>query len=936
MSWMLAAALLAWVSNISAQNSRSTKQYSLSIPRGSLASALDHFSKQTGLQIGADLGPPENQNRQVGPIIGRVTADAALTELLDGSDLTFAWQDPYTIRIYNGIVKPRAEDDVQEVLVTGTRIRDRDGGPVPVRVLSRGRIDRYGVSSLADLSRYFTQQPFSFGEGYQPSGAQHFQMRGLGFDTTLVLINGRRAPPSANSISFNAFDLNTVPPAMVERIEVMSDSASAIYGADAVGGVVNIILREAIEQPEVSLHYGGAAGGGEEQRVSAAIGSSSERLKSTLVFDYFERGGLIGAERELLRNQDFTRFGGRDYRLSTANPGNVYSSDGRALPGLMSPFAAVPAGSSGVGLTPANFTSTAGTRNLYSAFSDLAIVPESTRTTGYGTVQFELMPRLKLFGEVLVNQSSIGFQQRLPMITRELVPATNPFNPFGAPVAVDHAFIGVDPVWIDMDSELTRFVAGARGHLRAWDWEIAAVHSVEETSRVTANDLDLSRVRAAINSDDPASALNLFRDGPAGSEELLASLVAAPLRYHYSFGSSQLSGFFRGPLFQLPSGAAELVVGGEWRREEIEYFDRAQLAKERDVASAFAEMKVPLLDKLSLKAALRGDHYGGISDALNPQYGLVWKPSNEWLLRATYGTSFRPPSLFELYQPRSESSFPVADSRRGGAVTNLRFIVGGNPELDIVTARSFTTGFVFTPRDLAGMRLAGSYWRVVMNNRVLGPSIDLLNREDEFADRITRLAPTQEDIQAGRPGALVSLDLAKMNYGSLETSGVDLEMSYLIERDLSCFQTTLAATWVDEYSSRELFSTFPEERVGIAHILGTVPKWRAVGTLTWKSHDFGASTTVRYTPSYQDAELAVGWLDRRLPSRTLVDLQAWLELGSLVGEDSLFAGSKFTLGMLNATNEAPDFARIGGAAGYDVSQADLTQRFAYVRFSKRF
>jgi hypothetical protein len=146
----------------------------------------------------------------------------------------------------------------------------------------------------------------------------------------------------------------------------------------------------------------------------------------------------------------------------------------------------------------------------------------------------------------------------------------------------------------------------------------------------------------------------------------------------------------------------------------------------------------------------------------------------------------------------------------------------------------------------------------------------------------------------------------------------------------------LAATWVDEYKSRELFSTFPEDRVGIAHILGTVPKWRVVGALTWKSHDFGASTTVRFTPSYQDADLTVGWLDRRLPSRTLVDLQAWLELGSLVGEDSLFAESKLTLGVLNASNEAPDFARIGGAAGYDVSQADLTQRLAYFRFSKRF
>src|SRR5690606_20172009 len=132
---------------------------------------------------------------------------------------------------------PRGYGNVNEILVTGSRISDIGEGPAPVRVYNREYIDRLGVSSVAGVAGYFTQQPFSFGEWAQRTGAQHFQMRGLGVDTTLVLINGRRAPPSATSVTLNAFDLNTIPLTAVERIEVMSDSASAIYGADAIGGV---------------------------------------------------------------------------------------------------------------------------------------------------------------------------------------------------------------------------------------------------------------------------------------------------------------------------------------------------------------------------------------------------------------------------------------------------------------------------------------------------------------------------------------------------------------------------------------------------------------------------------------------------------------------------------------------------------------------------
>ena len=168
---------------------------------------------------------------------------------------------------------------------------------------------------------------------------------------------------TAANAAFNAFDLNMIPIAAVERVEVLSDAASAVYGADAVGGVVNLILKRELERVEADVRYGAASGGAEERRASLSGGFGTERVNASLVLDYFDREFLLGAERERWRDQDYGRFGGTDSRSANANPGNITSRTGANLPGLSSTWAAVPVGSTGIGLTPADFEATAGQRN---------------------------------------------------------------------------------------------------------------------------------------------------------------------------------------------------------------------------------------------------------------------------------------------------------------------------------------------------------------------------------------------------------------------------------------------------------------------------------------------------------------------------------------------------------------------------------------------
>lgn len=929
---LLVALLCAW--GISFADEAAPPQiYTFNIPRSSLVSAIQQFSEQTGIQVTANFGSTELPDQPVEEILGELNASDALQRLLKGTKLHTKWEGDSTVHIYPRD-QPHAGDGSTGVEVTGTRLTWGRDAPAPVRVYHRDDIDRLGASTLGGVARYFTQQPYSFGERSQRTGAQHLQMRGLGVDTTLVLVNGRRALPSATSATLDAFDLNAIPLTAVERIEILSDSASAIYGADAIGGVVNIELKESVESPELLFHYGAAEGGGEERRVAGAIGSAGERLSTLLAMDYFERGMLVGAERDLWTTQDFSRYGGNDFRVTTANPGNVYSLTNQPLPGLPTSSAAVPVGSTGV-LTPGDFAATAGMSNLGDSIKTWSILPEARRSSAFASAEFSLNKSVSFFGELLATRSDVFFQSDVPSLTRQLVPAGNPFNPFDEDVVVDYSMLGMKPMASVTESDFARLAIGARGELSNWDWEVAFAGSEERVEIARINELDLEKVTMALASSEPETALNPFADGPGGSKSLLSSLVADSRLFDVYSGGLQVSGFLRGALFSLPGGRSELVVGGEWRQERSRFFDTISVDRRRDVSSGFVEWGLPVLSHLSIKLAWREDHYTHADNSGNPQYGLVWRPLQNWLVRAAYGTSFRAPSLPELYSPRREFTFPIPDPARGGSVSRVSFITGGNPDLVNISARSFTSGVVYRPGTSPGLHAGAHYWRVVMDNRVVIPRLsDIAALEDTVPTRITRAAPTATDISAGWPGAMTVFDTTLLNYGRLDTSGVDLDLAYRIESPRGRMEGSLLATWVNEYVSEELGSILPVDHVGIARLEGTIPRWRIVGALTWEGDGWGTSATATFTPRYHDSDVT-GALDGTLPSRTIVDVQAWLALDRLFSP-GLFGEMKLTAGALNVFNRKVDFANAGSVLGYDASMSELRQRFAYLRLTKDF
>lgn len=829
--------------------------------------------------------------------------------------------------------------EIDEVIVTGTRLARAGESPAPVTVFTRQKLGELGVATVSEVMKYVPQQPYARWSGSEAGGAQYAEMRGLGVDTTLVLINGRRTVPSAVNAIRNAFDLNTIPLAAVERVEVLSESASAVYGADAIGGVINIILKKDIPRPVLDLSYGTARGGADERRISLSAGYSGERMHSSIVADLFKQDFLLGVQRDRWNNQDFRRFGGSDLRTFNTSPGNVMSLTGDNLPGLPAPIAAVPSGATGA-LTPEDFVATAGQQNRESFDRFTSIVPEGERRSIAAFTEVSFTDQFAGFAEYMYADRRTRDQLAPPGLSGWFVGPQNPFNPFGEPVLVNYRFAGMQPRHAVVESQMHRGLAGVRGALDWGDWEVSLLMSREDSDSWQENVLDFALVDAALNSPDPGQALNVFQDGPAGSPALLASLLAPQTHNSFESEGTQANAIVRLAPFSLPAGDVGIAVGGEWRKEEILFDEFLFIEEDRTVSAGFAEVRVPVVDELTMTVAARYDSYSDFGSTFNPQYGLVWRPVSDLMLRASYGTSFRPPALFELYAPTFEFSVPVLDPRRDNEVSDVLIATGGNPDLEPVEADSFSGGFVFTPSRISALRVMASYWRVKMDARIgsFPPELALVN-EQRFPDRVTRAQPTPGDIAAGLPGVLTGLDISRINFGTLDTSGLDLGISYKFNTGLGDFSTELAATHVAEYDAVDLPDTPAVDRVGVANLFGTIAEWKVIGTLGWQRNGAGVTATASHVPGYDDTNLFTGQrTGRKIPSQTIVDLQATLSFGELASTapSSWLRGLQAAAGVSNIFDEEPHFAEVADAAGYDPSLGDLRQRFAYLRLSMSF
>ena len=875
------------------------------------------------------------------------------------------------------------EAEAERVVVTGTNINASDSPPfVPETIFNREAVERSGSRSLGDFFQSLPQNSGpSFTENQNESlapGGAAVALRGLTPDATLVLINGRRVAPypfAQNGIT--AFvDLNSIPLAAIRQIDILRDGASAIYGTDAIAGVVNVRFLEKYDGAMVTAGYGNTTDTDtSEYRGSLITGYTDERRGTQLavVADYFHREALFQTDRFFSRSIDQRRQGGSSFLSSVANPGTVFD------PATGDPLR-VPADSDG---TPEVSEFSPG-RNRFDRAPFQPLVPETERFGFAIHGKVRLAPAVDLFTE-FGYRNTFTRQQLAPApiegdVENISVPAANPFNPFGADVVFRYRVTEAGPRVDEIDADFYRAVAGIKLHLPArWELETALLFSQTDTELKGFNNLSRSAVLAALADPNPATSFNVFGAGNnVNNPATIQSFLVTTTRE----GKSSIFGAdakMNGPLFSLPAGELLTAFGMEYRHEDLEdHFDplsasggvidlnSTSASGDRDIIAGFAEfyapiisnaMAIPGIHKLEAQFALRAENYSDFGSTVNPKIGLAWQPIPDWLLvRASWSTGFRAPSLVQSSTGSLTFSQELRDTTRftvTGApedeTQSLQILSGGNPNLDAEDSQNFSAGFVLTPPLLPGLTFSADYFHIEIENSIasLDPQF-ILDNEADFPGLVERAPPSASDIALGIPGDVLLINTSFQNLGFIQVQGIDSMLEYVTPKtSVGTFTFRIDAAYMLSFEQQS------SEGQPVRELVGTFarPQLRGRAQVAWRIGGFEAITTFNYIDSYEDLPA-----DRTVDYSTTVDVlleyrfakaqrhvqaESKADAGKNVVESiaaaprhSWLEGVAVRAGVRNIFDDPPPFAN--NTAGYPVPLEDPRQRFVFVDIEKKF
>ena len=942
--WWILVAVLIGTQVAHAQTGAAQHDYD--IPAGDLVRAVNRFSQQSDVQIIYDL---DLLNGKTAPALkGRLPLRLALEKLLAGSGLGWANTEAGTI-VLRAVSEPvqrnetRSRNKTQEALsefdaitVTGSRLAGAAAeGPIPVHVYTHADIERSGQTTVSNFLATLSEVSVSTPEGAAVfAGQTTVRLRGLPMGTTLVLINGRRVENGGGTAFYGGyFDLNIIPAGTVERIEIVPEGSSAVYGSDALAGVVNIVLKQNFEGLQADVHYGGATGTS-EAAADFAWGRRWEHGAFSVVGSYYGKGELSAAEREI------TAAGAFGLPTDYCNPGNVYSIDGSNLPGLNAPFANIRPGVNGKPSFADFDTSTSNACTHRQAGSSSDLIPRERLGSVFAYGHYELAPQVELFTELMYSRSTLDMAIGDPVLVKTILPASNAYNPFGEDVLVNYRFW--TPVLrksYDGSTDYARALVGARGSFSdAWEWEIAAwqTRDIDHYEQRAAL-VDPANLARALASPDPATALNLFSSGAPASDAVLESIYSS--EFTRTTGQSQIvNGFVRGSPLDLPAGSVSMVFGGEYARNRLEWNDNSQATLNfslgRRVGSLFGEARLPILasggegaarDLLAFNTALRYDKYSDFGSKVTPQYSLELRPAEGLFLRALYAKAFKAPGLVELYLPKVSyaNGCCVADPLHGGQSTGFIQILGGNPQLKPETGQSKSIDVVWSPEAAQGLQISLSYWNIEQNNRTtqsISPQT-FVDYPDLFPGRVLRDPKT---------GQIVSIDQSFVNFGSVVVSGVDYKLSYEFDSGAGRFFPSLGVTEVVKYRSEIVPGAPATDDVSRATQDAWAPRWKGTLALNWARGAYSASADARFVGSYVDYQ-DLGPTARRLGNFWICDLSAKYEFGKSP------AAAYVRVGVVNLFNSLPAYSAFGyGERGFDPTQYDIRGRFVYVNVGTEF
>lgn len=849
---------------------------------------------------------------------------------------------------------------LDRVEVTGSRIKRADiETAAPITVITRADIEASGELSVADFMRNNIYN--SFGSTRESSGSATgsqatINLRGLGSAYTLVLIDGRRMTNSG-ALSGGAANVNMIPSSAVERIEILREGAGAVYGSDAIGGVVNIILRKDYEGLSIAGSTEMAAGGRgpDGNALSVSGGISSDRGNITFVLDHQQRG--------MMYNRDI-----RD----------------------MIPDAWWTAGLSGYN-SSATFIGTSGTRNVDNcdAYENSIRISATRCAFDHGATSanesslrrnamfvngnYDLTDNTEFFFRALNSETrSLGVYAAAPVDNGGRGPgflptiaADNPFNPFGEAGTLQYRFTPLgtrDTIRFDKQREFTVGLNGANDWFGGADWEVAVGHGQNSQNSINYNYGIGGILQQLIDSGQfnpfdpthPSVAANAGRIGHTVFVESHMRTVSAD--GHISFD-----------LFEMPAGAVGFVTGFDYRDDRFtQIYDAQSRARnvfgsagaggegERAYYAAYFEALFPLLDSVDLTVAGRYDSYNDLGSKFSPRVSLEFRPLESLLLRGTWGQGFRAPTLPDMYGDSSSTNLnspPVAtlnpphpggDELACAALTAVRsaigdasyqpypvnpctstgqytWLVNSNPNLTPEESTNWGVGVVWSPS--SDLSFAVDYYDVELEN-VIGTVPRALAFRNGDAGLpgygVTRGNPIIAPNGTALPG-VPNLILLPVDNGALQTArGVDFEGNWRWQTGAGTLNTKLAWSHQLEYNFTPIGAS-TIERAGQA----TFPDDRGQLALNWAQGDWNIGVITNYIGSSSNGTPAT-----TLPSWTTVDVQGGLNLPW---------NAKVAVGVRNAGNKAPPLNNaLFGFPFYSNTLYNIYGRMAYMRYEQSF
>jgi len=859
-------------------------------------------------------------------------------------------------------------DKFERIEITGSKIKRTDiESASPISVISAADIEMSGISNVEDLLQ---EMSFSAGvagnatNAYWTSGGYgtaQVNLRGMGIKRTLVLLNGRRVVGGGTGAN-SSVDLNMIPTSMIDRIEVLKDGASAIYGADAVAGVVNIITKNKFEGAELKVKAGITdENDGENQDFSLTLGGNFDRGNAILSVNYSNTSAVRQSDRIACSKYGTEEGTFECFGSSTTEGGRALLADGTQVQFNQNP-------------------DTANHGNDYGPYSSalhsfdyipyLNAVSPLERINISSFVDYEINDSLRLFTEAMYTKRK-GEQIVTPRngFAGIKVDAGFRYNPTGQDLEFQrrrNTELGAP--FFFQETDTVRIVSGLKGMLsNTWEWDVAFNYG-----RNTGTDgwtFDIDPARAALTLDDNFCTYDNSNGIPCGdwfgANELGQEVIDYVKYRREGTGGNEMRSWtanLNGDLMELPAGTLGFAVGAEkrsekgWRDPDSTVLRNGQedpISGSYDVSEAFVEFSVPLLadvamvKSLTAELAARYSDYSTVGAEATYKLGVTWHVNDTLMLRGVQSTSFRAPVITELFggtngenlrtiDPCENASGVIATNCQAAGVppdfvqdgTTVLTSVGGNPKLGAESADTTTLGIVWQPGFIQGLSTTLDYFNIEIKDAITsvnGSDMLKLCYEDpqgnaQFCDTFTRHPVTKQ---------VNELNQRPVNAAVEKVSGLDFNIAYKFELMGFDARSTLDITRLLSHESTPFAGQPTIDKVGfITEDQGSYTKWRSNFSLSVMHEDWMASYSLRYIGAADDVNGGdFDPLGKSVDALTYSDISASYR----VTEDLMVS-----MGIDNIFDKKAPYLTSWNDANTDVMTYDLLGRRGFMKVAYQF